>query len=247
MDKKKTTRKVRRTNEQLVNDILDATESMVAKQGFIDIPLTKFVSEAGIDPNVFYRRYTTIYDIYDELAKKYDFWVNDTIDLSKQKKLGDRHFMAETLKELHNNLKCNSVMQKLLLWELNEINETTKRTSALRDTMNPSLLNYYGQIFKDSEINIHGILALFIAGIYYLTLHRGIATFCYIDFSTKEGIEVLNSTIDQLIDVLFVHIEHNKNQVRIVKEMAQDGIPYENICKYMDITLSELKLILANS
>lgn len=244
MDKKKATRRTRRTNEQLVNDILDATELIVAQQGFVDIPITKFVSEAGIDPNVFYRRYQTVYDIYDELTKKYDFWVNEKIDLSKQRNLGDKRFFAETLKALFKDLKGNKVMQKLLLWELSDINDTTKRTSALRDTMSSNLLLYVKQVFKGSGIDIYGTLAILIAGIYYLTLHRGIATFCHIDFSTKEGAKILNATIDQLTEMLFAQIECKSNQARMAKEMARDGIPHANICKYMNIKPAELKRIL---
>lgn len=135
-------------------------------------------------------------------------------------------------------------MQKLLLWELNDVNETTKRTSGLRDTMNANLLFYYNQLFQNAGIDVHGIMALLIAGTYYLTLHRGLATFCMIDFNTKEGERVFNSTIEVLAELLFSHIECKKNQQRMIRQMVADKIPHKNICKYFEMTSSELKQIL---
>lgn len=234
----------RRTNEQLEQDILNAIESLVCKKGFTEIPLMEFINEAHIDPNVFYRRYKTVSDVYSTLAKRNDFWINDSIEMSELPKLGDKAFFASGLKKLCNTLRDNLIMQKLLIWELSEVNETTKHSAQFRDTMNSNLVLYYKRIFDEVGIDIAPIIALMISGIYYLTLHRGIATFCLIDFSTEEGQKKLSSTIDTITEMLFRHIEHQKKQVFMAKEMAQDGITHQNICKYMGITPKELKGLL---
>lgn len=240
----KNPKRARRTKEQIDNDILDAAESLVKKKGFVDIPVTTFLNEAGIDPNVFYRRYQNIYEIYDKLTKKYDFWINNNIELTQLNVLGDKLFMANVLKSLQNDLNKNIVMQKLLLWELSDHNETTKRSAGMRDTFNQGLLLYYKEKLQSGKFETYGIIALMIAGIYYLTLQQGIATFCTVDFSSQEGKRVLYAATDQLVDMLFMQVEQKKDQVRMVKEMCNDGISHENICRYLNIEPVTLEQIL---
>lgn len=234
-------RKVRRTKEQLEIDIVEALEKMISEKGFIHMPVTSLISEAQIDPNVFYRRYQTVADIYDDIAKKYDFWINESVNISDIGSMGDKAFMIEQFKILYKKLSDNLVLQKLLLWEITDINKTTKRTSQLRDTLHHGLLSYYDMIFESSGLDINCIFALFISGIYYLTLHRGIATFCLIDFSTEEGASRLNKTIEQLVDILYLKLEHQKNQKRMVQMMLKDGISEKKVCQYIGVSLSELR------
>lgn len=234
----------RRTKVQLEQDMMGAIERLVCEKGFSDIPLLEFTNEANIDPNVFYRRYKAVEDIYSELAKKYDFWVNDSVDVNQLHALGDKAFLASGIKMLHRKLQANPIMQKLLLWELTEVNETTKHSAQIRDTMNSSMVLYYKRLFDQINFEITPVFALLIAGIYYLTLRRGIATFCLIDFSSEQGKEKLDAAIDAVTDIVFAQIEHHERQVTMAKEMDKDGILHKNICKYMGISTKELKALL---
>ncbi len=236
-------RKARRTKEQLEQDIVDALEVLVSKKGFADIPVTYLISEAGIDPNVFYRRYQTVSDIYNEVAKKYDLWVNNTINLGDLNTLGDKLLLSQSLKKLHRDLSDNVVMQKLLLWEITDINSTTKRTASMRDTMNQSLISYYKQVFETSDINIQGALSILIGGVYYLTLHKEISTFCMIDYNSSEGAKILDKTLEQMVDMLYTHMNFKSNQKRMALEMLADDIPKKKICQYMGISLAEFKIL----
>lgn len=239
-----TKRRKRRTTGEVEQDILEAIETLVVEKGFRDTPITTFIAEAKIDPNIFYRRFETIYDVYSALAKKSDYWINNDLNISELTRLGDNEFLVKAMKNLLHNIRDNEMMQKLLLWELNDVNEITKRTSLLRDTQNSNLLLYYRQVFKDADFNILALIAILIAGSYYLTLHRGIATFCMIDFSTKEGQKILDDSIEKVIEIMFIQLEHDKNQIRMAREMNKDGITHKNICKYLNITTKQLKQLL---
>ena len=234
----------RRTNLQLEQDMMNAIEHIVVEKGFSDIPIMEFINRAHIDPNVFYRRYKTLDDIYSTLARRYDFWINDSIDVSDIQKLGDRAFLANVIKQLHKNLLSNPIMQKLLLWELTEVNETTKHSSQFRDTMNASLVLYYKRIFDKINIDAATIVALLVGGTYYLTLHRGIATFCLIDFDSEQGRKKLDAAIDSITELLFLQIEQHNRQITMAKEMDKDGIKHKDICRYMGITTKELNKLL---
>lgn len=244
MEKTTTKRRKRRTTSELEQDILDAIEISVKEKGFGDIPITTFIAEAKIDPNIFYRRFQTIYDVYSALAQESDFWINNDLNISDLSRLGDKNFLIKAMKKLLYDIRGNAIMQKLLLWELNDSNDITKRTSLLRDTQNSNLLLYYKQVFKDANFNMLALIAILIAGTYYLTLHRGIATFCMIDFSTKEGQKILDDSVEKIIEIMFTQLEYDHNQIRMVREMNKDGIANKDICRYLNITSKQLKQLL---
>lgn len=237
----------RRTNEQIDKEVISELEKLVAEYGFGNVNLSALMKAANIEANVFYRRYGSMDNLYDRLAKQYDFWINDAIDVSSLNILGPKKFFAETFKTLYRNLSDNTVMQKLLLYEMSVINETTKRTAETRDIMNLNLIAFYDNLFKLAKINIKAIMANLIGGIYYLILHRRCAKTCTIDFSTQEGEKVFFEWIDFLTDAIFDKLEAYERNRKAAQEMLSDGISEFKICKYMGINKNDLKMLLSNS
>ena len=162
--------RIRRTNEQLDKEVISEFEKLVGELGFGNVNLSALMKAADLEANVFYRRYGSMDNLYDRLAKQYDFWINNTIDISTLNTLGPKKFFAETFKTLFRNLSENSVMQKLLLYEMTTINSTTKRSAETRDVMNLSLITFYENLFASAKINIKSIASILIGGIYYLIL-----------------------------------------------------------------------------
>lgn len=240
----KSTRNKRRTNVQLDSDVMRELEKLVREYGFGNVNITTLIRNAGIEANVFYRRYGTMDQLYDMLAKEYDFWINNTIDISSLNALGDKKFFSETFKKLYQDLSNNDIMQKLLLWELTTDNQTTKRTSQIRDMMNLNLITYYEKIFEPTKINIKGITAMLIGGLYYLILHKKRSEICAINFNTAAGENSFYETIDTLTDMIFGKLEVYNEKKSIAERMANEGINETMMCKLLNISKSELKKIL---
>lgn len=97
----------RRTNEQIDKEVISELEKLVAEYGFGNVNLSALMKAANIEANVFYRRYGSMDNLYDRLAKQYDFWINDAIDVSSLNILGPKKFFAETFKTLYRNLSDN--------------------------------------------------------------------------------------------------------------------------------------------
>ena len=110
--------RVRRTNAEIDNTVMTELEKLVTQRGFGNVLVTELMANARLEPPVFYRRYGSIDNLYDRLAQRYDFWINNTIDTSELSALGPKVFFAKTLKTLYRELCNNAVMQKLLLWEI---------------------------------------------------------------------------------------------------------------------------------
>lgn len=240
----KPTRNKRRTNVQLDIDVMRELEKLVREYGFGNVNITTLMKNAGLEPNVFYRRYGSIENLYGILAKEYDFWIHNTIDLPTLNKLGDKKFFSKTLKKLYKDLSNNEIMQKLLLWELTTDNQATRRAAQIRDTMNLNLITYYEKLFEPLKINIKGIAALFIGGLYYLVLHRERAEICTIDFNTAAGEHSFDETIDNLTDMLFEKLEVYNEKKDIAIRMANEGISESLMCKLLNISKNELKKML---
>lgn len=199
--------RIRRTNEQLDKEVISEFEKLVGEFGFGNVNLSALMKAADLEANVFYRRYGSMDNLYDRLAKQYDFWINNTIDISTLNTLGPKKFFAETFKTLFRNLSENSVMQKLLLYEMTTINSTTKRSAETRDVMNLNLITFYENLFAPAKINIKSIASILIGGIYYLILHKECAKICTIDYKTKEGENAFSEGIDFLTDIIFDRLE----------------------------------------
>ncbi len=235
----------RRTNEQLDKDVISELEKLVAEQGFGNVNLSALMKAAGMEANVFYRRYGSMDNLYDKLAKQYDFWINNAIDISSLNVLGPKKFFANTLKMLFRNLSDNAVMQKLLLYEMSVVNDITKRTAETRDIMNLNLIAYYETLLKPAKINIKSIASILIGGVYYLILHKECAKICTIDFNTPEGEKAFSEGIDFLTDAIFDRLEAHERERNTVRQMLADGISELKICKYMGLSKNDLKILLS--
>lgn len=237
MDEKR--RKTRRTNAEIDRVVMAELEKLVRRNGFDRVSVTALMAEAGLETNVFYRRYGSIDNLYDRLTKQYDFWINDTIKISELNELGPKLFFAKTLKTLYRELSDNGIMQKLLLWEMSADNSTTRRTAQMRDTMNLNLVEYYDLMFKPVNINIRSIIAIFISGIYYLILHRERAPFCSIDFNTDTGEKAFSEAVDALTEMLFGQIEAYNEKRECLNRMLKDGISKKKACRYLGINITD--------
>lgn len=234
-------RRRRRTNVQLKSDIMAAVERLVIKHGFTNVKLSALLQEAEIQPNIYYGHYGTMDKLFEELASKYNFWLNGVLNLSELSYLSPREFFAKMLKTLYTSLEEEPVMQKLLLWELSENNPITRKTAGMRDIMTTSLLAYYSGIFKSSGTDIKNVIAILFAGIYYLVLHRECSTLWSVDFNTDEGRESFFAAVDTLTDAIFDKIEREQQLQAMIREMQDDKIPLEKISIYLNLPVRQLK------
>ena len=172
------------------------------------------MANAKLEPPSFYRRYGSIDSLYDKLAKRYDFWINDTIKMSKLSDLGPKLFFAKTLKTLYKELSNNVVMQKLLLWEMSADNDTTRKNGSDKRLDELEFGRVLRCAVQSLPVSISvALLPSLISGVYYLILHKERAPFCKIDFNTPEGEAAFSEAVDILVGMLFDRIEgHNQKR-----------------------------------
>lgn len=244
-EKKK--RNNRRTNAEIDEKVMTELKKLVLEHGFGNVSMSALVKASNIEANVFYRRCGSMDKLYDKLAVECEFWINNTININDLSTLGPKKFFSETFKKLYIDLYQNGIMRKILLYELTVANTTTKRSAEMRDVMNLHLITFYEKLFEPTKINIKGITAILIGGIYYLMLHKECAKVCAIDFNTREGEKAFFEGIDFFTNAIFEKQETYERDKKMVARMLSDGVDKSDICKYMDIGKNDLKALLAGN
>ena len=226
----------RRTKAELDAIIWSTLEKQVIERGFNNVTLVGLAREAGVEPPVIYQRFEDLNDLLEECAKKYDYWLNGIL------KLNPDHTAKENLKKLFidliYDLYDNEMMQRILLWGLNDTHPITRTIAAERDE-NSKYLNQYFAPRIDSGAHsggFTGITSLMISGIYYLILQRRVAPFCFIDYNTPQGKQIMIETITNMIDKLFTEITPpaDDKTAEIARKLLENGVDREIIKKCLN-------------
>ena len=241
MEKNK--RKPRRTKLSLEKDFMDAVKNVIEKDGFSRTTLAAITGRADITPNVFYNRYNSMDELFEEYVKRYDYWLSDISDANVDPDDVDNHaeLFEKILVGLTASLYQNKSMQQILIWELEEENEITTRSALLREANTAALVDSFDETYKaiNKDLDIRVVASLFISGIYYLILHKNMSTFCTIDFSKKEGKTLLLKTISQLTKMLFGE-DVKAETFRIATNMKLKGMDVETIAEVTGLTEEEV-------
>ncbi len=240
-------KRIRRTKADIETSILQATKELIEKKGFKDLTISAIANHAKIETVVFYNRYTDLDDLLDKFVRSYDYWMNDAIKFDPVN-LDVKQNNENLLLGLIDSINSNKVMQQLLAWELIDNNEITQRTADNRERYSKKIINYFSERFEDSEIDICAISALLISGIYYLAMHKHISTFCFIDFNTKEGIDLLKKSVKGLLDKMYsrqpIDNAYSCDIYSIVKNMIDKGYDFQTIKEITNLTDDKLNNLL---
>lgn len=87
-------------------EVISEFEKLVGEFGFGNVNLSALMKAADLEANVFYRRYGSMDNLYDRLAKQYDFWINNTIDISTLNTLGPKKFLQKRSRH------CSGICQR---------------------------------------------------------------------------------------------------------------------------------------
>ncbi|MCL2327684.1 MAG: TetR/AcrR family transcriptional regulator [Bacteroidetes bacterium] len=198
-------RRRRRTKVEVERDIWAALEKLIIKKGFHNLTIVELSEEAQVEPMVLYNRFENLDDIIEKYLRRYDYWLKDISRINK--KTEPKNSLKEIITGLINELYKNEIMQQILLWGLLNKSEATRQMSAMRELQYEPLYNYLNEQLQGTRIGAKPIIAIIVAGVYYLILHRKISTFGLINFNSEHGKQVLIDMTEELIDQLFIEKE----------------------------------------
>lgn len=133
----------RRTNKQVQADILSAVGRILQEKDFTHITLMDIVREAKTDPNVVLRQFGSLEQVFDCYIRTIDYWMHDLFG-NKALKRGERSALERMFARMTDFLYNSPEMQRLLVWEITDVNDTTCRAAANRET-------YYREAYEAYE------------------------------------------------------------------------------------------------
>lgn len=247
-------RRSRRTKKDLENSILQAASELIEEAGFNNVTISAIVQKAEIEPAVFYNRYKDLNDLFDKFVRSFDYWLNDSFNFDPVNNTPQTN-CENLLIGLVDSISSDNIMQKLLVWELHDHNYITRRTAENRERHSQNLITYFQENFSDKELDIRVTSALLISGIYYLSLHKKISTFCGVDFNTKEGVALLKQNIQVLLNRIYCkcdidrkvtkHIENNN--IEIAKKLLDNNVDIEIVKQSTGLSSNILSKIMKKS
>ena len=191
----------RRTKKELEEIIWTAFERLVIRGGFNSITLVKLAHEAGVEPPVIYKRFENVDDLFEQYARKKDFWLNNAVNINPE--LSPKENVVKLFTDLIDDLYENEIMQRILLWELNDTSKITREMAMRREFENSFLIDYYNNGLKNNNLNVNVGISIILSGIYYLILHKKISTFSSINFNKEESKEELKKTVRDMINMFY--------------------------------------------
>lgn len=133
----------RRTNKQVQADILSAVGRILQEKDFTHITLMDIVREAKTDPNVVLRQFGSLEQVFDCYIRTIDYWMHDLFG-NEALKRGERSALERMFARMTDFLYNSPEMQRLLVWEITDVNDTTRRAAANRET-------YYQEAYEAYE------------------------------------------------------------------------------------------------
>ena len=238
MNEEKPKTRIRRTNEQVDKAISDALTTLAGQMPLARITVNQLIAEAGIEATVFFKRYGSIDDLIYEYIRDHDFWLGETVSYRKMDKEGAERYYIRTLEDLCRHLDSNGPLRDALLWELASDSEAVKKIADIRELEN-----------KGTGLDISGVTAVLIAGIYYLYLHRGKSTFCGLDLNTEKDSRRLLRLLSRTVHTLFAEAgkstsDDSIRNAELARRMEAKGLDRAAICDILDITPDEFAALL---
>lgn len=212
-------RRPRRSKADIEEAIRKSAVGQIKKRGFSLALVTDIVKNAHIEPIVFYNRYKNLNEFYDEFVKNYDYWLTDTIR-EMVTTVSSEEGYSNMIEKIFNALFNDDIMVELLRWEVTEGNNTTERTSRLRELHALEMISNYNSRHKAPEYDLAAITALIVGGIYYMMMHRNRSSMAGVNLNTPEGRHRVINAVRTLSRLLF----RERENLRLSTEAANADI-----------------------
>jgi len=198
-----------RDKERTKDKMVQAVGKVLLKKGYTGLNATAVAKEAGVDKSLVWTYFGSLNNLVEEYISQRDFWkfkAKDSIEnLTVVPKEVNEHDMAALLQFQFQALLEDEILQRIMLWGISEKKDFLRNLSDEREIIGEAIFKNIDPQFKDSNIDIRGILAILVAGIYYLVLHGKIngSLFCGINLNTVNGEKRIKESISQIISMAY--------------------------------------------
>ncbi|MHC5309579.1 TetR/AcrR family transcriptional regulator [Myroides sp. LJL116] len=198
-----------RDKARTMSYMIDAVGRVLKREGYQGLSITNITKEAGVDRRLISFYFGDVDNLITAFLKQNDYWQNkgkQQIEaLVEELPSMDKTAVTSLLQGQFNTLNEHEILRKLIHWELGDDNPTLKKLAKSREELSVGILQKVEDQFGDSKKDLRAILAIQVAGLYYLSLHSSSngSTFCGVDISSDQGKERINDAVESLVSLIF--------------------------------------------
>jgi AcrR family transcriptional regulator len=166
-----------RDREGTKERLLNAATELLGEKGFDALGVNAVADRAGVSKVLIYRYFGSLEGLYEELGRRLDPASIGAMEALVERRLSQGATLPEVLEEalleMQERLERDQLTRALLIWELSGENELTRSFARVREEAGERLNALIRRhLPKGSQLDIEATIALFSAGIYYLSLRR---------------------------------------------------------------------------
>lgn len=168
--------------------IVDTAATLLAEKGFTGFGVTALATAAGVDKKLIYYHFGGIDEVLRQLGGRLDLWLGTPPEPVKNEAYADA--INRLLAAYFGALRGNTLVQRLLAWELVEPSDVLRELEATRSqAMGAWVEQLRGTLGTAPDgVDAPAINALLLAGLHYLTLREGsVGSFAGMDIQSPEG------------------------------------------------------------
>jgi len=186
--------------ENTEKKLLNALGEIILNEGFEKIGINSVAAKAGVSKVLIYRYFASIDNMIIEYLSQNDFWINFSADIPEYENLRD--FIKKIFRDQIEQLRNNTIIQKLQRWELNQKNTIIDKVRLKQEAKGISLITIISHLSRSSQEEIATIATILSASITYLViLSENCPQYNGIDIQDDKGWEQVSRGIDLLIDL----------------------------------------------
>ena len=199
----------KKDKEETKFKLIKATGEIFMAKGYSGLNASKIADKAGVSKTLVYRYFGNVQELFKEYLRYKDYWISfeDHIDdlVTANRNDSGKELAKSTLENQIQYFLHNKEMQQIIRWQITEPNDISRSVADSREQMGEHMFGIIDPYFKDSDVNFRALMAVSVAGIYFLVLNAKIngSTFCGVDLNKDEDIKEVEKAVKQLVDLAY--------------------------------------------
>ncbi|MNU20679.1 hypothetical protein D3C71_89280 [compost metagenome] len=198
-----------RNKERTMQKMIHAVGEVLKEKGYSGLTAKNIINKAEVDRKLIADYFGNLNNLIEAYIASNDYWMAKVAPKLQTIVSGSERFASdEIISILHlmfDEVNTSADLRSILIWEISEYQEKLRQLADNREALGTELFKITDKDFSGTDIDQRAILALQIAGIYYLILHAKAcgSTFCEIDISTLEGKNAIKKALEKLVTLMY--------------------------------------------
>lgn len=198
-----------RDKERTIQRWISAVGEVLKEKGYGGLTTKNIVKKAQMDRKLITVYFGNVDNLIDEYLNSKDYWISKIApklaDILSAAVLFSEQEATKILYTLFDEVDASPELQAILSWEISESRSQLRTLADNREKLGVEMFKQTDKVFSGSDINFRAVMALQIAGIYYLNLHasRNGSTFCEIDINEPEGKKAVKNALETIIKLVY--------------------------------------------